>query len=355
MKTKLIVLFTFILTLSFNTTFAQGCEDDLPVTNDGSGVPKTSSMTFFGYIQPQFSAHFTEPASNTFQFKRARFGVRGRASRSFSYYFSIEASDFLASDKNMYLLDAFVTYDKHKWVKASVGSFKQPFSLENITACYGLMTIDRSTVVNQIVAPQRDYGLMLLGGDKSTKVQYRVALMNGYGIGEKDNNIKKDIISHLSYQPWDFLEIGASFRYGYPNADNGTPWDENDRTTYGFEFLAKYEGFALQGEYIHDEGAYNLAVGGGCGSEPVPLGEQRQGAYLMLSYMTKAKLQPVLKWEYFDADTDIKYIGYEDMITYGVNYFFNDMTRLQVNYQQRMENGMTIKNDALLLQMQIKW
>lgn len=348
MKTKIILLFTLILTLSFNTTFAQGCEEDLPANSTDSGVPKTSSLTFFGYIQPQFSAHFTEPATNTFQFKRARFGVRGRASRSFSYYFSIEASDFISADGNMYLLDAFVTYDKHKWVKASLGSFKQPFSLENIQPCYGLMTIDRSMVVNQIVSPQRDYGLMLLGGDSTTKLRYRVALMNGRGLGVVDNNTKKDIIGNLVYEPFDFLQVGASFRYGYPNNDT------NDRTTYGFEFLADYEGFALQGEFIHDNGDYNRAAGGGCGSVPMELGENRQGAYIMLSYMSKIKLQPVVKWEYFDADTDIKYLGYSEMLTLGVNYFFNDKTRLQVNYQNVSETP-TVKNDALLLQMQIKF
>jgi len=348
MKTKIIILFTFILTFSFNSAFAQGCEGDLPANSTDSGVPKTTSINFFGYIQPQFVAHFTEPGSSTFNFKRARVGVRGRASRSFSYYFSIEASDFVSADGNVYLLDAFVTYDKYKWAKGSIGSFKQPFSLESVTACHNLMTIDRSIVVDQLVSPQRDYGLMLLGGDGTTKVEYRIALMNGRGLGVVDNNSKKDIVSRLTYKPFEFLEVGASFRYGYPNNN------ETDRTTYGFEFLANYEGFALQGEYIHDEGDYNRAAGGGCGAVPVELGPERQGAYIMLSYMSKIKLQPVFKYEYFDADTDINYLGYQEMMTLGVNYFFNDYTRLQVNYQSKTETP-TYKNDALLFQMQIRF
>lgn len=348
MKTKLILILIFILSLTFNQSFAQGCEDELPVNSTDSGVPKKTTMTFFGYIQPQFVAYFTEPPANTFNFKRARFGVRGRVSRSFSYYFSIEASDFISADGNPYLLDAFVTYDKYKWTKASLGSFKQPFSLENITACYALTTIDRSIVVDQLVAPQRDYGLMLLGGDKTTKIQYRVALMNGRGLGVVDNNTKKDIIGHISYQPIKYLEIGASYRYGYPN--NNVDF----RQTVGFEFLANWKDIDLQGEWIWDEGDYNRAAGGGCGSVPVELGPERQGAYIMLSYMSKIKLQPVFKYEYFDADTDIKYLGYQEMMTLGINYFFNDKTRFQINYQYKTETP-EIKNDALLCQMQIKW
>lgn len=348
MKTKIIILFSLLVTLSFNSAFAQGCEGDIPENSTDSGVPKTSSLTFFGYIQPQFVAHFTDPADNTFNFKRARFGVRGRASRSFSYYFSIEASDFVSADGNIYLLDAFVTYDKYKWAKASLGSYKQPFSLENVTACHALTTIDRSIVVDQLVSPQRDYGIMLLGGDATTKFEYRIALMNGRGLGVTDNNTKKDIISRLTYKPLEYLEIGASYRYGYPNNN------DTDRNTYGFEFLANYEGFELQGEYIHDEGDYNRAAGGGCGTTPVELGPERQGAYIMLSYMSKIKLQPVFKYEFFDADTDVKYLGYTEMMTLGANYFFNDKTRLQVNYQSRTETP-SYKNNALLFQMQVKF
>jgi hypothetical protein len=211
------------------------------------------------------------------------------------------------------------------------------------------MTIDRSMVVNQIVSPQRDYGIMILGGNNTDKFNYRVALMNGRGLGVVDNNTRKDLIGYVTYQAFDFLAVGASYRYGYPNNDT------EDRQTYGFQFLATRDGFALQGEFIHDKGAYNRAAGGGCGSVPVELGPERQGAYLMLSYMSKFNLQPVFKWEYFDADTEIKYIGYEEMFTYGINYFFNDKTRLQINYQNKVEDGFSIKNNALLCQMQIKF
>ncbi len=74
----------------------------------------------------------------------------------------------------------------------------------------------------------------------------------------------------------------------------------------------------------------------------------------MLSYMSKIKLQPVFKYEFFDADTDVKYLGYTEMMTLGANYFFNDKTRLQVNYQSRTETP-SYKNNALLFQMQVKF
>lgn len=42
-------------------------------------------------------------------------------------------------------------------------------------------------------------------------------------------------------------------------------------------------------------------------------------------------------------------------MTVGVNYFFNDNTRPQVNYQNKIETGLSIDNDAQLMQLQVKF
>ena len=347
MKTKLIILFSIVFALQFNTTFAQGCEDDAPVAG-ASGVPSTSSSTVFGYIQPQYNTYFTDNGENTFNFKRARIGVRGRVNRSFSYYVVLESSAFIGGG-DAYLLDAFVTYDKNEWAKISLGSFKQPFGREVTTACHSLTTIDRSIAADQLVAPQRDMGLMLLGGSNTTKFRYSLALMNGRGLGINDNNEKKDVIGRATYQVLDFMNVGASFRYGYPNNE------DDDRTTYGIDASINYKAFTLQGEYIYDEGDYNRAAGGGCGSEPLELGNKREGAYVMATYDINEKIQPVFKYEYFDQDTEIEKIGYQERMTVGLNYFFNKKTRFQLNYQANIETYNSIDNDALLMQVQVRF
>jgi len=350
MRTKLTLLFAFIFALTINTTYAQGCEDDVAPAGTATGVPSTSSMTVFGYIQPQYNSYFTEEGENTFNFKRARLGVRGRVNRSFSYYVVLETSAFIGGG-DAYLLDAFVTYDKHEWAKVSLGSFKTPFGRDVTTACHGLTTIDRSIVADQIVAPQRDMGLMLLGGSNKTKFRYSLALMNGTGLGVADTNKKKDVTGRVTYQLLDFINVGASFRYGYPSNDI------DDRTTYGFDAMINYKDFTLQSEYIYDEGDYNRAAGGGCGSEPMVLGEERQGAYVMATYNVTEKIQPVLKYEYFDAAMEKKNDDnfYQERMTFGVNYFINAKTRLQINYQANIETNINKDNDALLMQLQVRF
>ena len=172
--------------------------------------------------------------------------------------------------------------------------------------------------------------------------------MNGRGLLFEDNNAKKDIIGRLTFKPLEFLRIGGSYRYGYP-VNN-----EDRRLSFAGELQLEYNNILFQAEYIYDEGDYYAAAGGGCGAEPVPLGNKRDGAYAQLLYMTPWNLQPVVKFEMFDYDKDLENTE-ENIITAGVNYWFNDWTRIQVNYRYRAEIGNEVKNDDILVQLQVKF
>ena len=347
MKNKIIILFTVLFIFQINTVLSQGCEGDEPSTKNDS--IKSTTIKVFGYIQPEYNYIFNDENENTFKFRRARVGVTGKVYTDFYYYFTLEASPFLTGEGSVVLLDAFVSYRKFNWAKISMGSFKQPFSLELSTPCHGLTTINRAIVVDQLIAPQRDYGLMVFGGNKYTKFNYAAALMNGSGLHVSDNNSKKDIIGRATYKAFSFLTIGASFRYGYPtNIDDS-------RTTFGGEIAAEYNKFHFQAEYIYDEGAFNRGAGGGCGGELVELGEKRDGAYAMIYYDTKWNLQPVFKYEYFDSNLDVKKVGYQEMMTIGVNYFLGKHLRFQLNYQAHIETDINIDNDMFLAQVQARF
>lgn len=343
MKTpiKLILLFSFILMSPYS--FAQGCDSDDPA--DSSEPPK---IKIFGYLQPEYNYTLSDPAESTFAFRRARIGVRGKF-QDFGYYFMMETSPFIGGVGSAYLMDAFVSWEKYNWARVALGSYKQPFGREVVKACWDLTTIDRAIVSDQLVSPQRDYGIMLLGGNKYNRFNYRVAVMNGRGLNVKDNNNKKDFIGRATYQVFDFLNIGASFRYGFPNNDT------DNRITYGGDFLIDLNNLHIQGEYIYDQGDYNRAAGGGCGSEPLELGEKRAGAYGMIWYDTKWNIQPVFKYEFFDQDFDIKGPGYQERMTIGLNYFVGRMFRIQLNYQANIETYINKKNDKFLAQVQIRW
>jgi hypothetical protein len=58
-------------------------------------------------------------------------------------------------------------------------------------------------------------------------------------------------------------------------------------------------------------------------------------------------------YDFFDSGNAT---GYEESnMTFGVNYFFNDWTRLQLNYVYRAESPVEIPTDEIVVQLQVKF
>jgi phosphate-selective porin OprO/OprP len=351
---KLLTLLLGIMLLSPAVVNAQGCME--PASDQGANV--------IGFIQPQYEylmqgvnqngnpimfdgSEIT--SKNSFSFQRARLGVTGNIPYDVSYYVMVEFSDFKGGP---YLLDAFVTYSRlGPWAKFSLGQFKAPVSLELTTACHKLHTVYRSLVVQQLVAPWRDLGLMASGGltlknygglTDHKLLSYQLAIMNGSGINQWDNNNAKDIAGRLVFSAWDGIDIGGSFRTGKQR-----PSDYNNgdgiKTTIGGELSVNYFNFLLQAEYIYGYGENLRGVpAAGCGGGEIPdiPGElERNGYYAMLLYRTPWNLEPVVKYEYYNPNAKSNYelkstVPSESIstITLGFNYFINDWSRVQVNY-----------------------
>ena len=341
------------MVFAFQFTYSQGCEGP----GEGDGI------NFFGFIQPQFeyvnnevnSKYNTNLPDDTsgFFFNRARLGVMGNIPYDFSYYFIVE----YAPAAGFGICDAFVSYNRFApYMSAAVGQFKVPFGAEQLQGCHKLYTIDRSMVSGNIGAPIRDVGLMLSGGsgDKiklgengpSNVIGYQLAYMNGEG---------RDLISNeeplagifdkysiyagrLTFTPSKHFTLGGGFKYGkgIPSSDV-VEYDEKIR--YGIDGKLDYKNFILQAEYLYgkDKGSIEKIVGEGCGAtvETVPGSDSKDGFYVTALYKTKWNLEPVVKFESFDTSLNTD----DDKVmrwTTGINYFFNEWTRLQVNYQYNL-------------------
>lgn len=328
-----------------------------------------------GYIQPQFEYNLqgddfkgeSQDEAN-FYFRRARLGVVGNIPYDISYYAMFEFSPELGGAQ---ILDAFITYKRFDpYVKFTIGQFKSPFGLELSTACHRLPTIERSLVVETLAGPFRDLGFMVSGGSGEKSffgsktenfLSYQVAIMNGTGMNIADDNRKKDIIGRLAIHPFDFVTLGASYRFGSHPTQVADAADDQ-RSRIGFDIALEHKNFLVQGEFISgaDKGSYT--TGGGCG-DPLELHQgsvDRNGFMFLALYKTPWNLEPVIKYESFDPNLDMtamedpkQYI--QNTLTYGLNYWFNEHTRLQVNYLYRAEEtgDVEIPNDALLVQFQV--
>jgi hypothetical protein len=267
----------------------------------------------------------------------------------------LETSPFKKDGPKAYLLDAFITYNRFSFATASVGSFKVPFGLELSTPCNALHTINRSKVVNELTSPDRDMGVMLLGGSDTTLIKYSVALTNGSGLLIKDPDTYKDVIGRVVIQPIKWLSVGGSFKTGKSKNTDVTLGD-NTYTRFGGELELNVAKFLVQSEYIFGEDNGSYTVGGGCGGDPqlVQGSVKRGGMFVMALYNTPWNLQPVIKYENYNSDID-KDNNLEQITTFGINYFFNEWIRLQVNYEYAAEQAQEVKNDRFMVQLQARF
>lgn len=346
-----------------------------PASSDG--------VSIIGYLQPQFNHTFYNDedagklwddghnnAENSFLFNRARLGVTGNIPYDFSYYALAEFSPFQGGPA---MLDFFVTYKGlGPWAQISMGQFKQPFGLELTTACHALHTIDRSLVVRSLAAPFRDLGVMVSGGTDTLEIfglknknifSYSLAYTNGTGINLPDSNLGKDFIGRLVFSPWDFISIGGSYRYGQHKNPVDSITTEDSRMRWGADLTLKVRDLLIQGEYIfgRNDGSIVLPPPD-CSTPPQVIqgSNEADGYWVLAQYNTPWYLQPVVKYATYDANIGTEF-NQVSTLTFGFNYFFNDWTRLQVNYQYNTEESGSeladyheVANDMLMVQVQIR-
>ena len=361
-----ILLALFILPVKM---FAQGCSDG----GDDDGVK------IIGYIQPEYQYQFLGDSvqktmnglssESSFYFNRARLGVTGNIPYDFAYYFLAE---FSPTHSGPYILDAFVTYKRWApYMKISLGQFKSQFGLELSTACHALNTTNRSRVVNELASPFRDMGIVFLGSTGEKKFlglknedifKWSVAITNGQGQNAYDGNTDKDITARLVFSPIDGIGFGGSFRFGKQKPiQTGQP--DDTRRRYGFDLSIKKKNFLLQGEYINGYDKGSSLIGGGCGTTPtIQKGDfNKDGFWAALMYTFNDKWAPIIKYQHFHVTSDIASLQEQFQMEYivGLNYYFNDWTRFQINYVMTKDNLISDTPDFmknyLVFQIQAKF
>jgi len=249
-KRAMLVVF---LGLLISSAFGQGCME----------ASSDEGVSVVGYIQTQYEYMFqdTDNDLSNFTFNRVRAGLVGNIPYDFSYYTMFEFSP--NKEDAPYLLDGFITYSRlDPYLKLSLGQFKSPFSLELNTPCQGLHTVRRSLVVNELVVPDRDRGLLISG--KYTKyVSYGLGITNGTGRESLDNNQNKALAGRIVLSPHEYLSIGGSYKTATsPPRVEGVE-DEDEATRMAFDMQITYNNILIQGEYITGEDNGSYTTGGG--------------------------------------------------------------------------------------------
>jgi phosphate-selective porin OprO/OprP len=322
-----------------------------------------------GYTQIRYQNYQSPSGYNGFDIRRARLDFQGDFSTRWGYRILI---DFVGNSGGKgtaptggallspALMDAYISYKAFDWLKVTAGQFTLAFSQENMTPDRGLETVDRSQVVSALVARKgdvsnglidsignqngRDIGIMVNGSfgkvDNRYLIDYYLYLVNGAGINTLDNNQYKDIGGRLVLHPFKILDVGASYYNGF-DIFTSTPTRSQERIRIGTEFALNYDLLSVKGEWIQGkEGDKN----------PI----EHQGWYLQGSYFLWPKhLQGVFRYDTYDPNTSkTKTTETSVYYVFGLNYFFNVWTKIQMDYSLRTENP-SIYNNVYTVQLQL--
>lgn len=309
------------------------------------GDSSVAMVKLSGYMQARFLSQQEAGKADGLDIRRARLDARGAVTKRWEYKLQAE----LAGSPR--LLDAAISYKYHESLKLSAGQLKVPFSAENLTSSSKLVSIDRSQVVEALAARSRDVigsqsgrdlgiqasGSLFRVGDRYV-VDYVVGGFNGAGINNTgDNNEAKDLAARLLVHPLKKLDIGASYYNGYGRW--GNPARDQQRIRYAAELAYSFSVIDLRGEYI-------LGADGSI---------QRSGWYAQAAaFVYKRSVQLVVKYDTYDPDNSSEKKG--DVTTNyvaGVNVNIIDTVRIQAAYTNRNEEGPSVNNDLVAVQLQI--
>lgn len=329
------------------------------------------SLSLSGYTQAVYT-NYEHPAAGKyydgFSIKRARLDFQGHFSSQFDYRLLV---DFVGQSGangtaptggqliSPFLVEGWIIYKPFTWLNFKAGQMIVQFSQENMTQDRNLDMIERSQVVNALVARKgdaanglvdsignqngRDIGIQASGSFGKIKdyclVDYAVQLLDGAGINTLDNNQSKDIDARLVFHPLKWINIGGSYYDGYDRFTSNLNKDQV-RTRWGTEVGLVQDRWSVKGEYIRgQEGAHNPTT--------------HEGWYGQAAYFILPKqLEGIFRYDWYDpntAKTEVKSTYYD----LGLTYYFNVWTKIQVYYSVRNQQGPTINNNMFETQLQL--
>lgn len=311
-------------------------------------VTAARSIQFSGYSHIRYQIFEEKNRIDGFDVRRAQLDVRGNLSSYFAFRLK---ADFAGRPK---LLDAYGEIKINEYLNITVGQFRIPFSLENLTSMNKFELIDFSQAVDAFTARGkdvignhngRDIGLQIGGAivknKSSNLIEYRIGVFNGSGINIADTaNSAKDIVGRIIVNPASGLSFGASYYNGWGKAIKPTSdftGRSQSRNRLGFEVSYTKPRISVKSEYIiGKDGSTDKA------------GWYVLGGY----YIVPSRLQAVAKIDSFDPN-----ISTGENITnnyvFGINLNFNNWSRIQAFYTIRGEEGQAIDNNYLSVQYQI--
>src|SRR5437773_12529950 len=292
-----------------------------------SPAPVTTSPVLTGYVQARFQSIGD---SAVFFLRRVRLGAQGNLAPWASYRVQgeLRSGGTGATAATVAATDLYLALT-HRFWPATIGQSNTPLSAEVLRSSTAFELPERSMAVDSL-SPNRDVGVKL-EWNTAGALALQGGVFNGDGINRAANRDKR------------FLYMGRAVARAAKGAYLGvSAAAKPDTTTWDAEAWVERGRVAVRGEFL----ARHRSV-----AAVTTLGWYALGAYGVVP----KRLQLVGRAWQFDpndragADRVTGYTG-------GVQYFFSgDDLKLQPEYTIFDEQGPTLDNNRVILQMQARW
>ena len=332
-------------------------------------------MDYRNYSPDYATGQTTDGYQDAMEMRRGRFGVRGQIAKDFKYQLLANFGNDVGASSTSSTIDEFwVNYDANPAAQFQFGTFKMPFSLEQLTSSNNIDFMERSLVGqnDSELIPAKETGVMI-HGVPATGFTYALAASRGRAnksatvdgadiIGRVTTNIaeviqNKDFVAHLgaAYSTGN-IKTGVTAASGRTEARNQSAWftgsamsGETERTRQGLEAAFAFRSLKLQGEQ------FNFKYDPTTGSDQEIKGHYVQAVYNITGESHNYK-NGVFNWikpntavtsggpgawqiavraSEFNAEDVSVATGKSNRataMTYGVTWFWNDNVRFMLNY-----------------------
>lgn len=307
-------------------------------------LPKIS-----GYVQTGYQYNSIGNHTSSFQAKRLRLIADGNVAKNVSFRLQIEAFNGISGttngrgQKNLAVMDAFITARFNNAFKIRVGQYYLPLGYENYDISPAtLETVDFSDICYRMVCRNpvaydfieygRDLGVMVFGdflpsaNKEYNHFSYTASLTNGSLPNKDDNNKSKDLIASLTYRPIKNLSIKGSFNWGqYTGTVNTINYKNQDM--YRVIVGAWYKdpiGLNIRVEYGHQQGKNQ-------GNSII----LENGFYALASYHV-GHFEPVVRYSLYRDNINRNTLSNYNALLIGTTYTITKNIKLQLNYIHTM-------------------
>lgn len=318
------------------------------------------------------------------EFRRLRLFSSGTINENIDYKIQLDFAGAIKSDgkdlgiSTVSIKDAYIEFKQIPLLPISgsikVGNFKEPFGLEELTSSKYLTFMERSLVMNAF-SPSRKPGIMYATEFRDKKISFQLGLFTTdalkSGKDDIDKSQDKDITTRIAYGKeltnGAKVHVGLGYIHTIRNSQEGESYKFKvtpsmhlaDKTTFslgevgnedidrvGLELAYVLGALALQGETVYlTTKAEGVKVNA--------FGTTGQVSYFITGdkkvYKSPAKgfgrikpkkpftkdgglgaLELAIRYSYLESNSEEKKAMSD--ITFGLNWYLNDNTRLMLNY-----------------------